>query len=139
MFVDHVDTDTAAMIVERVEEHMASTDAVMVAAQLRVLGGAMARVPVDATAFAHRGSRILVNLAVMFPAGGEASVHDAWVAGLADALHQGDDGHYVNFVGPEGSDNPRLGYPEATWERLVEVKRRYDPTNLFRRNHNVAP
>jgi FAD/FMN-containing dehydrogenase len=139
MFADHIDRDDAQLIVERIEEHMASTDAVMGAAQLRVLGGAMARVPVDATAFAHRASRILVNLAVMYPAGGDAAVHDAWVADMADALHQGDDGHYVNFVGPEGADNPRMAYPQATWDRLVEVKRRYDPTNLFRRNHNVAP
>lgn len=138
MFMDHLDRDLAQLVVDRIAEHMASTDAAMAVAQLRVLGGAMARVPVDATAFAHRASRIMVNVAVLYPPGGQASVHDAWVAGLADALLQDDNGKYVNFIGPEGAD-PRLAYPDATWERLVAVKRRYDPSNLFHRNYNVTP
>jgi hypothetical protein len=54
MFLDHVDRTTARSIVERLE----ASDASLRVAQLRVLGGAAARVPVDATAFAHRRSRI---------------------------------------------------------------------------------
>ncbi|MEO8246618.1 MAG: FAD-binding oxidoreductase [Chloroflexota bacterium] len=139
MFMNEVDRSTAQLIIDRLNAHVATTDAMMSVAQLRVLGGAMAGVPVGATAFAHRSSRIMVNVAALFPAGADSSVHDAFVIKLAAALHQGDDGHYVNFIGPEGEDDPRLGYPEATWNRLVEVKRRYDPANLFHRNHNVAP
>ena len=61
------------------------------------------------------------------------------VDGAAAALQQGDKGAYVNFLGDEGPERVRRAYPGATWDRLVEVKRRYDPDNLFRRNHNIPP
>ena len=48
-------------------------------------------------------------------------------------------GVYVNFLGDEGADRVREAYPGPTWDRLVEVKRRYDPGNLFRRNQNIPP
>ena len=139
LFTNRIDRGTAQLVIDRLNAHVATSDAMMSVAQLRVLGGAYARVPVDATAFAHRSSRIMVNVAALFPAAADPSVHEAFVIDLAAALDQGDAGHYVNFIGPEGADDPRLGYPDATWQRLVAVKRRYDPTNLFHRNHNVAP
>ena len=46
---------------------------------------------------------------------------------------------YVNFLADEGPERVRAAYPGATWERLVDVKRRYDPANLFRVNQNIAP
>jgi FAD/FMN-containing dehydrogenase len=54
-------------------------------------------------------------------------------------LDQGDPAAYVNFIGDEGPERVRAAYPSATWDRLVEVKNRYDPTNLFQRNQNVPP
>ena len=63
----------------------------------------------------------------------------AWVDGAAAALQQGDEGAYVNFLGDEGPERVRQAYPGPTWDRLVQVKRRYDPDNLFRRNHNIPP
>jgi FAD/FMN-containing dehydrogenase len=54
-------------------------------------------------------------------------------------LRQSDHGAYVNFLGDEGESSVRAAYPGATWERLKEVKRRYDPTNLFRLNQNISP
>jgi FAD/FMN-containing dehydrogenase len=135
MFMDHVDRDIAELIVDRVE----SSDAAMRAVQLRALGGAMARVPADATAFAHRSSRIMANVAAFYEGPEDREVRDAWVAELAGDLRQGDDGVYVNFLGDEGQARLRAAYPGATWERLREVKARYDPTNLFRGNHNIPP
>jgi FAD/FMN-containing dehydrogenase len=58
---------------------------------------------------------------------------------LAARLHQPDAGAYVNFLSDEGPERVRAAYPGATWERLAEVKRRYDPDNLFRHNENVPP
>jgi FAD/FMN-containing dehydrogenase len=116
-----------------------ASTAMMAAVQLRVLGGAAARVPVDATAYGHRQSRIMVNVAAIFGSPDEAPVHEPWVTGLADALRQDDDGAYVNFLGDEGEARIRAAYPGATWDRLVEIKRRYDPTNLFRLNQNIPP
>ena len=54
-------------------------------------------------------------------------------------LEQDDKGAYVNFVADEGEERVRAAYPGATWDRLREVKRRYDPDNVFRRNQNVPP
>ena len=57
----------------------------------------------------------------------------------SQALNQSDNGVYVNFLADEGPDQVRNAYPAPTWDRLVEVKRKYDPTNLFRLNQNIPP
>ena len=134
MFVDRIDRDTAEMILRFLE----SSDATMRVAQLRVLGGAVARVPADATAFAHRSSPIMVNLAAFYGADDRAR-REQWVADFAAALNQGNSGAYVNFLTDEGPERVRAAYPGATWHRLASVKARYDPTNLFRLNQNVPP
>jgi FAD/FMN-containing dehydrogenase len=107
-------------------------------AQLRVLGGAMARVAADATAFAHRDARILVNVAAFYTGAADKPIREAWVKEFSSALHQGNDGAYVSFLGDEGRERVRAAYPGATWTRLAAVKQQYDPSNLFRLNHNVA-
>lgn len=135
MFVDRVGRADAETIVER----LSCSTAQLPVAQLRVLGGAMAAVPAEATAFAHRASRIMVNVAAVFGDPDEASGHEAWVDATAAALRQSDDGAYVNFLGDEGEERVRAAYPGATWERLRAVKERYDPTNLFRLNQNIPP
>ena len=135
MFVDKIDRSVAEMILDRLQSSSAS----MAVAQLRVLGGSMARVPVDATAFAHRNSRIMVNIAALYENPEEKAMHEAWVADFASALLQSDQGAYVNFLGDEGEARIRAAYPGSTWDRLVAVKARYDPTNLFRLNQNIVP
>ena len=45
----------------------------------------------------------------------------------------------MNFLVDEGADRIRAAYPGPTWDRLAEIKARYDPTNLFRRNQNIPP
>jgi FAD/FMN-containing dehydrogenase len=108
-------------------------------AQLRVLGGAAARVPVDATAYAHRHSKIMVNVAAFYDGPEDKPRREAWVAEFSAALLQGDAGAYVNFVGDEGEARVRAAYPGATWDRLVAIKAAYDPANVFRRNQNIPP
>jgi FAD binding domain-containing protein/berberine-like enzyme len=135
MFIDSVDRSVADTIVE----HLGATDAMMRVAQLRVLGGAMARVPVEATAFAHRRSRIMVNCAAVYDRIDQEGVYAPWVTGFAAALKQSDKGAYVNFLVDEGEARIRDAYPGKTWDRLRAIKRRYDPTNLFRLNQNIPP
>jgi FAD/FMN-containing dehydrogenase len=135
MFVDAIDQRAAATILE----HLRASDAPIRVAQLRVLGGAMARVPADATAFAHRRSRIMVNVASFYQGPDDRPVRQAWVDEFAAALQQDDQSAYVGFLGDEGSERIRQAYPEATWRRLVAVKARYDPGNLFRLNQNIPP
>jgi hypothetical protein len=108
-------------------------------AQLRVLGGAMSRVPVDATAFAHRQSRILVNVAAFYDGADDRNRRAAWVGDFAKALQQDDHGAYVAFVGDEGEARVRAAYPGATWDRLTAIKARYDRDNVFRLNQNIPP
>jgi FAD/FMN-containing dehydrogenase len=135
MLVDAVDRDATAAIVE----HLEASTAPLRVAQLRVLGGAMARVPAEATAFAHRASRLMVNVTAVYGRPEEAEVHEAWVDRFAAALRDGDARAYVNFLGAEGQGRIREVYPGATWERLAALKGRYDPTNLFRLNQNISP
>ena len=71
----------------------------------------MARVPADATAFAHRTSRIMVNVAAFYDGPTDRLVREAWVDDFAAALRQGDAGAYVNFLGDEGEARIRAGIP----------------------------
>ena len=135
MHIDRVDRAVAATILDFLEK----SDAPLRAAQLRVLGGAMARVPSDATAYAHRSSRIMVNLAAFYEGADDKAAKEAWVRDFQSAIDQGDPAVYSNFLGDEGPQRVRDAYPGATWDRLVEIKRRYDPGNVFRLNQNVTP
>jgi Berberine and berberine like len=69
----------------------------------------------------------------------ETPAHQAWVTRFAADLADGTTGVYVGFLGDEGPARVHEAYPGATWDRLVEVKDRYDPTNLFRHNQNIPP
>jgi FAD/FMN-containing dehydrogenase len=135
MFIDTIDRDVSQTILK----YLRASDAPMRVAQIRVLGGAMACVPAEATAFAHRSSRIMVNVAAFYEGKEEWAAREAWVSHFAAALRQGEGGVYVGFLGEEGDERVREAYPEPTWDRLAEVKRRYDPTNLFRLNQNIPP
>ena len=100
----------------------------------------MARVPADATAFAFRHAAY--NLAIIArwldPADADAAI--AWARGFHDALRPYAAGVYMNYLGVGDSrERVREAYNEAVFERLVALKRAYDPTNLFHRNQNIRP
>jgi hypothetical protein len=135
MFIDSFDDGVARSILD----HLERSDASLRVAQLRTLGGAMARVPNDATAFAHRSSNIMVNVAAFYEGPEDRPVRERWVDDFVDILRQDDAGAYVNFLVDEGPEAVRRAYPGTTWDRLMEVKRRYDPSNLFRLNQNIPP
>ncbi len=135
VFAPSIGRTEAGMIVEELR----ASDAPMRAVQIRALGGAMARVAPDATAFAHRAARTMVGVVAFYSRPDERPARYAWAARLADVLANGETGAYVNFVGEEEPERVRAAYPGSTWERLASIKARYDPTNLFRRNHNVPP
>ncbi len=124
---------------EAILEELPRSTAPMRAVQLRVLGGALAQVPNDATAFAHRDRGLFVNVAAMYMDAGEKETHNAWVDGLANSLSKDGSGGYVGFLGEADEATIRAAYPGATWDRLRELKRRYDPDNLFHLNHNIPP
>jgi hypothetical protein len=135
MFIDAIDQAMAETIVSNLQAGAAP----MRVAQLRVLGGAMARVPNDATAFAHRRRKILVNIVAVGERPDEMAAHEAWITNFAAALTKDKQGAFVNFLGNEGEARLHEAYPGPTWDRLVAIKHRYDPGNLFHLNHNIPP
>jgi FAD/FMN-containing dehydrogenase len=134
MFVDSLSEAGKTVL-----EQLRASTAPMRVAQLRVLGGAMARVPDDATAFAHRRRPFMVNVAAVYENRDEAASHWEWVDRFAAEMRKGEDGAYSGFLGDEGEDRVRQAYPGATWDRLTAIKSRYDPNNLFRLNQNIPP
>jgi FAD/FMN-containing dehydrogenase len=134
-FAESVDESGAAAIVEA----LGASTAMTAVTQLRVVGGAMARVPADATAFAHRAVKLMVNVVALHVDPGERAQHREWVSELSSKLLQENDGAYVGFLSDEGPDRVRAAYPGATWDRLTQVKAEYDPDNLFRSNQNIPP
>ncbi len=135
MFLDYVDSSVAQFILDT----LAKSTAMMAVTQLRVLGGAYARVPADATSYAHRESRIMANLAALYNNPDEKEHHETWITKYDKKLRQSDKGTYVNFLGDVDQKQVRAAYPGETWKRLRQVKKKYDPTNLFHMNQNIPP
>jgi FAD/FMN-containing dehydrogenase len=135
LFLDALD-DTTIDVIER---RLTETDAPRAIVQLRVLGGAMARVPGDDTAFGWRDRPVLLWLVTPYEELGRAAAVEAWTAAFWSDLSAGGAPTYVNFMGAEDSDAVRDAYPAASYARLRELKRRYDPDNVFRANHNIRP
>ena len=102
------------------------------------LGGAVARVPAGATAFATRDASHIVNVIARTPTPEGFDEVVGWARGVTETLRPGG-ATYVNFTGEGGAELMRRSYPEHTYRRLVDVKDRYDPTNLFRLNQNIPP
>ncbi|HEX2025173.1 MAG TPA: FAD-binding oxidoreductase [Actinomycetota bacterium] len=135
MLVDRIDDEATEAIVDRIQ----ASAAAMSVTQIRILGGAMARVPAEATAFAHRDRRFMVNVGAVYERPEEAAQHEAWVDELTAIIRQDQTGAYVNFLHEEGLERVREAYPGPTWQRLAAIKARYDPTNVFRLNQNIPP
>ncbi|MFI6300037.1 FAD-binding oxidoreductase [Nonomuraea sp. NPDC050790] len=105
---------------------------------IRSVGGAMARVPADATAFAHRHAELMFVTTV----GGPTPVVEAARPGLDaiwERLAPHVSGAYANFLAAATEQDVAAIYPKETYERLAAVKRQYDPANLFAGNHNIRP
>ncbi len=102
------------------------------------LGGAMGRVPADATAFGTRDQEFILNAVARTPDGNGYDGVVSWARAATAALGP-DAAAYVNFTGEASEDRVRASYPAATYERLVAVKDQYDPTNMFHLNQNIRP
>ncbi|MGE0540926.1 MAG: FAD-binding oxidoreductase [Dehalococcoidia bacterium] len=125
--------------IETVIGHTGAATSPFAMAQLRVLGGAMARVPADATAFGHRDKQFMLSVVTEWEDPAEDEQQQAWTERFYAALRPHAAGVYVNFLADEGEARVREAYKAATYERLAAVKAQYDPTNLFRQNQNIKP
>jgi len=134
-FLAALDEEVIAAIIERT----AQAPSAYAAAQLRFLGGAISRVPDDATAFAFRDRAIMFSSYIEFDAGLDPGPYLAWTEAFWGLVRPHGAGAYVGFLQDEGDERIRDAYPDATYVRLADVKRRYDPGNRFRLNQNIRP
>jgi hypothetical protein len=128
-------------IIDVVVEHAERVTSPLSAIPIFSLGGAVARVPEDSTAFPYRdASHDLNAVASWLPAEiGDADRHIGWVRELFSALEPYSRGVYVNFTSDDAAERVRKAYTEGQWARLTALKAEYDPTNFFRMNANIPP
>ena len=127
-------------IIDAVLAAMANVSSPINLVQLRGLGGAMARVGNDETAFPYRDKKYLVLVVgIWLDAAEDPAPHRAWTESLWEEIRPAARGVYVNFLEDEGEDRVREAYSESTYARLAEIKQKYDPTNLFKFNQNIRP
>lgn len=135
LFTDEFSTDQAETAISSLQASTADMSVV----QIRVLGGQVARVPAAATAFAHRDRPMIVNVVAAYADPDQRQEHEEWADLVQKSVRVGSRGAYVNFHADDSEESLRDIYPGATWHRLVEVKKDYDPDNLFQSNHNIVP
>ena len=131
-----VDTPSVPEVMQILAEVRASQSSPIIA--VRSVGGAVSRVPADATAYAHRPAELMIVTTIAGP----QPVVEAARPGLDavwDRLAPHVSGAYANFLAPATEQDVGAIYPSGTYQRLATVKRRYDPGNLFAGNHNVRP
>jgi FAD/FMN-containing dehydrogenase len=103
------------------------------------LGGAVSRVPADATAYTHRDAQYVLNVHGRWADSAKDGQCIGWARDLFRAAGPfATGGVYVNFLTQEEGDRVRAAYG-SNYDRLVRLKSRYDPTNLFRGNQNIRP
>jgi FAD/FMN-containing dehydrogenase len=102
--------------------------------------GAIGRIPAVETAYSHRDAPFVLNIHARWEDEAESGACIAWARGLFEATRGSSTGGvYVNFLSDEGEERVRAAYPGGAFERLVQVKRRYDPDNFFSLNQNIRP
>jgi FAD/FMN-containing dehydrogenase len=135
-YVDTLDTDA----VDILAEYLQLTESTRTDIKIFPLGGAVARLGREATAFAGREASSAIVIQGRWADAAETANQIAWTRELHGALHPFARGDvYVNFVGIEGPDRVLDAYPPPLHARLQTIKARWDPANLFRRNLNIAP
>jgi FAD/FMN-containing dehydrogenase len=135
-FLDSLGNDTIETVIRSVERATSPYSSVMI----RGLGGQMARVPEDATAFSHRDAAVYLAIGNAWDEGDpQPERHMNWTEQLWRAVAPRVCGAYVNYLGNEGEDRVRAAYSPATIARLAAIKRRYDPDNVFHLNANIPP
>ena len=134
-FVEELTDDAIAAHVE----HGPRVPCVEATMHLYPIDGAPHRVAEDDTAFAYRDANFACVIAGMWPDPAHNERNTAWVRDYWEAIHPHSmSGGYVNFMSGDDQDRIRDNY-RGNYDRLAEIKRRYDPENLFRMNQNIKP
>ena len=121
-------------------EHLASITSPTSDIKLMQLGGKVAAVGEDDSAYAHRSAPLIVNINARWGDARDSGRHVAWTRSLWDAMQPWSaGGSYTNFMSEDEAGRVSGSYGSLKYERLAGLKRQYDPTNFFRLNHNVNP
>ena len=120
-------------------EHGAKVPAMTSTMHIYPINGACQRVEPDATAFAYRDASFATVIAGMWPDAADDERNTAWVRSSYDAIApHSEEGGYINFMADDDQDRIRANY-RGNYDRLRQVKAKYDPGNMFRHNQNIAP
>ena len=137
-FAEHLDALSDGAI-DALVERFAHVTHPMAHVVLTLLGGAVEQVAPEATAFPHRNGEWVAWVIGMWHPHEDGAAHEAWIRSVRDALRPvASGGVYVNALGDEPEDRVRAAYG-GNWPRLVDLKRAWDPENVFRLNANVDP
>ena len=110
----------------------------MSALHVHHLQGAVSRVATEATAFGHRDAAFVLNIVGTWPDPADTEANVDWVRVTYERITSNHGAApYINFMGEEANDRVRAAYTSDNYGRLMELKRRYDPHNLFRLNQNI--
>ncbi|MFB7665349.1 FAD-binding oxidoreductase [Kitasatospora sp. NPDC056138] len=120
--------------------HLARITSPLSDIRLAFLGGAIARVGPDDTAYTHRSAPYLLSINSRWERPAEDAEHAGWASELWSAMRAfSSGGVYVNFLGQEGPGRVLEAYGPVKYRRLTALKDSYDPGNLFRVNQNIPP
>jgi FAD/FMN-containing dehydrogenase len=128
--------------VEKLARHGANRAGPTAQLLLEPMGGAISRAADDDTALGRRDVAWCYHALAMWPEpdAETADAHIAWARGLAEDVEpHTTDGVYLNYTSDVGDDRVRSAYGPEKYDRLVALKDRYDPDNLFRLNQNIKP
>jgi hypothetical protein len=137
-FLRELNSDAIGVIVESFKRVPSPTSAIAI----ECLTGAVQRVGLNETAFSHRSSPFDLLIVGMWRDPADTDAHVGWVRKLWQEMQPYSSGVYVNYLGQEedeGRERIRAAYGPAVYGRLADLKRKYDPDNLFRMNQNIAP
>jgi hypothetical protein len=135
-FLDELTDDAVDIFVRSA----ASAPSPLTSLILQPLGGAVARIGDMDTALGHRQAKWAYQALSLWSEPDDDVANIDWTRGTAAALadHARPAG-FPNFIADAGPEAVRQTYGEERYAKLAEIKRRYDPDNLFRHNHNIAP
>ena len=138
-FLRELSDDAIHVLVESFKHVPSATSAMAI----ELLGGAVSKVTDEETAFTHRSARFNLLIVSSWPSVADTDVNVGWTRRVWDDMQPyASQRVYVNYLGQvadEGTERVRAAYGNANYKRLVALKRKFDPENIFRANQNVSP
>jgi len=134
-FLRELSDDAIALLVEHANRATSPLTGIVI----EYYGGAASRVGVAETAFAQRQAQYSLIFLAQWTEPGESQLHIEWARTSADSIRPfSSDSYYLNYLGEESEDTIKAAFG-PNYERLMAVKKKYDPENFFSLNQNIKP